>query len=567
MISLLTLVFLINGFSLKWTLPLGITHTKMLVADTDRDGYYELIFKHFQYPYPSCLLFCEFHPPNTWIIDSITELIDPLPEVVGDFDLDGLYDLLNRSIILESPDSSSYPNQIVWQFNHHVSPPFGVYDVDRDGFKEILVSYAHDSVGQSEIFWVYENTGDNRYELIFKTDAYCSSTHACADFDGDGKKEFAFGNLAGDCIIYESPANNTYVKEWQSYLNTGNIKDVFLTHTNSTRPKIIGKGWNTSDGSVDVFIIDSESPNDYITTQSFKFYTVSSPYYWVGISDAGDIDGDGIGEIILEASSEVFILKSTDKNDTFYVWNSLPGNAEGSCVQVTNDFDHNGINEIIISGNNYTRIYEKTPFVTWFYPTQYDTLWANDTVNLRWKLDEIISLDTLKLYWANPQLGCHLIYHGLPTDTIFQWVVPDTQSNMSNRFWLVTKGFGRYDSTHSPVFYIKRRTGVEENIPHFAFRIPHLEVYPNPFRDKTEIRFTIHDTRYKIQDVGQTFRFAIYDVTGKLVRQWDYRTIRLSDQIVLDGTDDSGQKLPPGIYFVRFDIDTTFLIQKVVKLY
>ncbi|MBE0433579.1 T9SS type A sorting domain-containing protein, partial [candidate division WOR-3 bacterium] len=72
--------------------------------------------------------------------------------------------------------------------------------------------------------------------------------------------------------------------------------------------------------------------------------------------DVGDVDGDGIPEIVLEACQNVYIIKAAG-NDSFYVWQTLPGNSNGSCVRVY-DIDGNGLSEIIISGNNQTRIYE-----------------------------------------------------------------------------------------------------------------------------------------------------------------------------------------------------------------
>jgi len=135
---------------------------------------------------------------------------------------------------------------------------------------------------------------------------------------------------------------------------------------------------------------------------------------------------------------------------------------------------------------------------------------------------------------------------------------------MSNRFWLVTKGFGRYDSTYSPVFYIKRRTGAEENIPASAFRIPHLEVYPNPFRNRTIIRYIIHDTRYRIPDIN----LKIYDVSGRIVKSFNLEScIKYHESAIFwDGTDDSGHKLTPGIYFVYLRNGSLSAIKKVIKL-
>jgi len=72
---------------------------------------------------------------------------------------------------------------------------------------------------------------------------------------------------------------------------------------------------------------------------------------------------------------------------------------------------------------------------------------------------------------------------------------------------------------------------------------PRLFIYPNPFRNATGIKFQISNP--KCQTV-----LKIYDASGRLVRQWDYQTIRQSDQILWHGTDGSGQIVPAGIYFI-----------------
>ena len=58
----------------------------------------------------------------------------------------------------------------------------------------------------------------------------------------------------------------------------------------------------------------------------------------------------------LEARQNVFIIKASG-NDSFYVWDTLPGNAPGSSIGVY-DIDGNGYWEIVMSGNDETRIYE-----------------------------------------------------------------------------------------------------------------------------------------------------------------------------------------------------------------
>ncbi len=73
--------------------------------------------------------------------------------------------------------------------------------------------------------------------------------------------------------------------------------------------------------------------------------------------------------------------------------------------------------------------------------------------------------------------------------------------------------------------------------------ISSLDIFPNPFRDRTDIRWQMTDDR-KVD-------LEIYNVSGRLVRQWDDRTIRPSNRVTWNGTDDYDKKLPNGIYFVQ----------------
>ncbi|MGB9720944.1 MAG: FG-GAP repeat domain-containing protein, partial [bacterium] len=494
MVNLLLLTFLVSGFNLKWLLPKGTNDFfgRMCIVDTDRDGNYELVFRPCNYGNNFAYI-CELHLPDIWEVDSF------FPEGVcirdiGDFDSDGLYDLVVHGCascpppvitinIFESSDSFSYPTHEVWR-DTLGGPGCGTEDaiqacdLDRDGIPELLSCDGN----VTNALRIYECIGDNKYDTIFTTPEDPFSNYACGDFDSDSKIEFAFCNSGYNYMIYESPANNTYEKVWVGQHVTSNLKDCFSVADadGDGKMEFVAKGFNPPPPPtyIDAFIIEATSDNTYEVIKHFNFSNGYELYYG-GYSEAGDVDGDSVPEIILEASSEIYIIKSAG-DDSFYVWQTLPGNATGSNIRVF-DLDRNGLNEIIISGNNQTRIYEKTPFVTWFCPEPYDTFYANDTVYPRWKLDETISLDSLRLYWSHPQLGCHLIYQGLPTDTICQWAVPDTQSNMSNRLWLVVKGYGRYDSTYSPVFYIRRGTAIKE-MDNQDFSIAELQLrgYPNP---------------------------------------------------------------------------------------
>jgi flagellar hook assembly protein FlgD len=72
--------------------------------------------------------------------------------------------------------------------------------------------------------------------------------------------------------------------------------------------------------------------------------------------------------------------------------------------------------------------------------------------------------------------------------------------------------------------------------------------------------------RFSIGQGAESIALKIYDVSGRLVRQWDYSTIRQSDHIVWDGTDQNDRKVPAGVYFVRFEAGDYKKTEKAILL-
>jgi hypothetical protein len=364
MISL-AILYLVSIFNLKWYLPIGCAvgvSGKILVADTDRDSCPEIFISDFQLA--DKINVCELHLPNIWEMDSFVNIPIERAWDIGDFDCDGLYDLLlfgtygspeNIFFITESSDSFSYPMNEVWRDT--VGPPAAdigdeVFDIDQDGYPELVKNLAvpYGSFG------IYECIADNQYELIFTdTTSYGApiATHAFGDFDQDGNNEVVFaGNRS--LWIYESPVNNTYERVKFDTLPTPNIFDCFEV------PDIDGDGkWEfvvkgfAVFGGIDAFIFEATDNNVYDTIKSFH---VPGGDYYGGHSDAGDVDGDSMPEIVLEARQTVYIIKAAG-NDSFYVWETLTGSVAGMNIKIF-DLDNNGLNDIIMSGAQQTWIYE-----------------------------------------------------------------------------------------------------------------------------------------------------------------------------------------------------------------
>ncbi|MEO0189873.1 MAG: T9SS type A sorting domain-containing protein [candidate division WOR-3 bacterium] len=97
-----------------------------------------------------------------------------------------------------------------------------------------------------------------------------------------------------------------------------------------------------------------------------------------------------------------------------------------------------------------------------------------------------------------------------------------------------------------------------------AIRNPKLEVYPNPFKKRLDIRYTIHDTGLRNQSVS----LSIYDVSGRVVKSFNLESCIMNHEssIIWFGDDDEGRKLPAGVYFVKFDGSGFNKVEKVVLL-
>lgn len=104
----------------------------------------------------------------------------------------------------------------------------------------------------------------------------------------------------------------------------------------------------------------------------------------------------------------------------------------------------------------------------------------------------------------------------------------------------------------------------ESGYARHLFSQPQLLAYPNPFTNKIDIRYTILDTGYFVENVA----LKIYDISGRLVRTLKLKSSILNQVsgIVWNGDDDAGHPLPPGVYFCRLEINETAAMTKIIKL-
>ncbi|MCK4251336.1 PQQ-binding-like beta-propeller repeat protein [candidate division WOR-3 bacterium] len=97
--------------------------------------------------------------------------------------------------------------------------------------------------------------------------------------------------------------------------------------------------------------------------------------------------------------------------------------------------------------------------------------------------------------------------------------------------------------------------------------------YPNPFRDKTVITFSIgHSDRKTHSSYGtgsaKSIELKIYDVSGRIVKVFNLVSgiLPLTSSVCWDGKDDKGKALPNGIYMYMLKIDGATETGKMLML-
>ena len=112
------------------------------------------------------------------------------------------------------------------------------------------------------------------------------------------------------------------------------------------------------------------------------------------------------------------------------------------------------------------------------------------------------------------------------------------------------------------------QAGTIEHMQNKELIIPdiQLDIHPCPFTNRVSIKVSL-DTRgtFALDSKSQTLNFKIYEVSGQLVKQFNHLD-KNQLMIIWSGDDDSGRRLPAGIYFVRLKVNDFHVIKKLIKI-
>ncbi len=433
--------------------------------------------------------------------------------------------------------------------------PRGLYAGDFDADADIDLAVT----ANSGYIYVFLNNGDGTFSS--------PASYACslepialygADLDWDGDIDLA--------IINNRPGSANL-----DILKNNGIGAFSLTasYALSVMGNSISGADFDSDGDVDLVLSSywGSADNVYVMSNNgngtFSGPDIYTAGTWAHGLMAKDVDNDGDVDIaVVNSGNNNVSILSNDGDGSFPDLANYPVGSSPNSVYV-NDFNGDGYADIATAnygGNNITVILNNGNG-TFSSPADYPTgSSAREIAGGDFDGDGDIDL-TVSI--GNADSVAVVLNNGDGTfagPTAYQvgsypWGIQSADFDLDGALDIACANY----SSNSITILFNTGEAVAENKGNSVGSF--LQLYPNPFRLTTVIRF-------QISDIDQKPTLKIYDITGRLVKDFACLAFNAPHPALItwDGTDNLLRKIPNGVYFCRLGTSEFTLTKQIVKI-
>jgi len=273
-------------------------------------------------------------------------------------------------------------------------------------------------------------------------------------------------------------------------------------------------------------------------------------------SACGDVDGDGVEEIVWGTTSGVQVLKPVSEFtfETVYRWYNrfIP---QWATIVKVRDMNHNGYADIVVDACWQTVILE-VEAIRVLAPNGWRILQPGDTCWIRWQVFNPPRCDSVSLLLRVGDYQMDTIATGLaPSDTPYAWVIPE--SIRAVPCWVMAIAYGpgwQYDEQDTAMWIVGIGESGKRAGPVSEARIT---VLPNPAPGPVMVS-------YDVPSAGPV-EVSVLDPSGRQVATLvSGRTELGSYRLSWDRRDRQGRAVAPGVYFLRLDAAGQSRIVKLV---
>jgi len=491
---------------------------------------------------------------------------------VGYLDADSLVDMVGNQCggwdplyVYESPTQYSNPTNVVWRDSlfYNIGGSY-ITDLDQDGIREILFRYGYLDQPPWWHTCVYENTSDNQYTKVWEDTIRESAYFVNGDFDQDGQIEFVTSNVYGRVYVWECIGNNNYQYVFCDTLPHGNSYDIFSAHDmdGNGKPEFM---ITSLFGKARLYLYEAIEDNIY------EYFLVDSTglpsnFYWSS-SCCGDVDADGIEEIVWAICNRWYIYKATGVHQYQQIYSSMITSHQITVMSVY-DLNENGYPEVIESWEQNTIPYSHAT-VIWeiegvrlHQPNGGEVLQPGQLYPITWEKFDPPGADSFSLFVSyNNGLNYQTITTiGQSDDTMYLWTVSDTVSD-SCKIMIWAYGPPR-PGEQNP-------RGTAWDFSDSVFAIGPVGIFTDSRRQITDYSLKILQNPVTNNDIK--IQYSLPKTTKvKLVL---YNALGQVEGVLVDGYKSSGvyeldlnENLPSAIYFIQLTVDNKSIAKKFIKI-